>query len=288
MASSLQSKASKTRYGLKTYGDAGRHELTLLFEFRTGKMMRKLILISLCLLPSASYAQSGAAFKAMAKSVAAGLVAKPKVAPASGGDVQPITPANFNSAIKGLVARDGVVEMGEGEPRRYRIPLTVTGIRGRGMVNLPAKLQLAGYNETYLSCASFSAAGAEGKPVSVAVDEWALQTETVDVSNLVILAPQCRVVAAQAGMTSSKPAPVQASSERKCTPKADYAGIASYSDPKMERIATEPIRSFDQYVFKARRTLNTGKYPMLEGALYRFDGKVSPGSWVLADEWDCA
>ncbi len=247
--------------------------------------MRKMVIFSLCLVSvsMSAQAQLRGLVKSLGKVAAKPPAAQTAPAPAASAGAGMITEANFVPTLRALVARDGVIEMGEAEPRRYRISLRLSGLRERDMLALPARLQVPGYNETYVRCSSFTAASPAGKPVGIAIDDWQLMSETVEESNLVILAAQCRV---EGGVAAARPA-APAAPERDCVPKEGYAGVASYRDPRMEQVGTEPIRSFDQYVFKARRTVNTGKAEMLEGAFYGYDGRVSAGSWVMADEWDC-
>lgn len=72
-----------------------------------------------------------------------------------------------------------------------------------------------------------------------------------------------------------------------CTANPDYAGIASYYDDKLTKVATEPIRDFDGYTFRSEKTLTVNKTKVLFGKLVRADGTVGRGSYINEDEWIC-
>ena len=72
-----------------------------------------------------------------------------------------------------------------------------------------------------------------------------------------------------------------------CKVRAEYAGVATYHDDKVKKVATEPIREFDGYTFKSERTITSNKNKLLVGKLIRHDGITSPGIYAFEEEWDC-
>ena len=81
--------------------------------------------------------------------------------------------------------------------------------------------------------------------------------------------------------------PAPAPKTMTCKVEQGAAGVATYHDETMKKVATEPIRDFDGYVFKAEKTVDRNSVKLLAGKLIRSDGKVSAGAYALADEWVC-
>lgn len=77
------------------------------------------------------------------------------------------------------------------------------------------------------------------------------------------------------------------STTQTCTVRQGYAGVASYHDSALKKVATEPIRDFDGYEFKKEKEITSGKNKIFGGKLIRYDGKVSAGNYVFADDWEC-
>lgn len=82
-------------------------------------------------------------------------------------------------------------------------------------------------------------------------------------------------------------APAPAAKIMTCKVEQGAAGVATYHDETMKKVATDPIRDFDGYTFKAEKTVARNGVKLLAGKLIRSDGKVSAGAYALADEWTC-
>jgi hypothetical protein len=93
------------------------------------------------------------------------------------------------------------------------------------------------------------------------------------------VAPQIRVAAPTSAATKT--------SGLVCKVGEGNAGVATYHDDKLKKTATEPIREFDGYTFKAEKTITVNKIRLLVGKLIRHDGISSPGIYAIAEEWDC-
>ena len=84
----------------------------------------------------------------------------------------------------------------------------------------------------------------------------------------------------QYSYTSCKPPVV-------CTVNPGQAGVTTFMDEKLTKPAPNPIRDFDGYTFKAEKTVVVDKTSVLVGKLYTSDGRISKGSYAIADEWSC-
>ncbi len=74
---------------------------------------------------------------------------------------------------------------------------------------------------------------------------------------------------------------------KKCQVKEGYAGVVSYYDPALKKIATDPIRDFDGYTFIKEKEVVTGAVKSFYGKLIQMDGSPSEGSYVYPDDWEC-
>lgn len=72
-----------------------------------------------------------------------------------------------------------------------------------------------------------------------------------------------------------------------CTVGEGNAGVASYYDVTLKKVATEPIRDHDRYKFIKENEITGGRFKVLAGKLIAYDGQVSAGTYVIADEWEC-
>ena len=72
-----------------------------------------------------------------------------------------------------------------------------------------------------------------------------------------------------------------------CTVNPGQAGVTTFMDEKLTKAAPNPIRDFDGYTFKSEKTIVVDKTNVLVGKLYTSDGRLSKGSFAIADEWAC-
>lgn len=72
-----------------------------------------------------------------------------------------------------------------------------------------------------------------------------------------------------------------------CTVNPGQAGVTTFMDEKLTKAAPNPIRDFDGYTFKSDKTIVVDKTNVLVGKLYTSDGRLSKGTYAIADEWAC-
>lgn len=72
-----------------------------------------------------------------------------------------------------------------------------------------------------------------------------------------------------------------------CTVNPGQAGVTTFMDEKLTKPAPNSIRDFDGYTFKSDKTIVVDKTKVLVGKLYTSDGRLSKGSYAIADEWTC-
>lgn len=72
-----------------------------------------------------------------------------------------------------------------------------------------------------------------------------------------------------------------------CTVNPGQAGVTTFMDEKLTKAAPNSIRDFDGYTFKSDKTIVVDKTTVLVGKLYTSDGRLSKGSFAIADEWTC-
>lgn len=78
-----------------------------------------------------------------------------------------------------------------------------------------------------------------------------------------------------------------AGAAKSCTVIQGQAGVATYLDDKLTKLATDPIRDFDGYTFKAEKVVTVNKIKLLVGKLLRADGTVGRGTYAIEEEWEC-
>lgn len=78
-----------------------------------------------------------------------------------------------------------------------------------------------------------------------------------------------------------------AAAAKTCAVVQGQAGVATYFDDKLSKLATDPIRDFDGYTFKAEKVVTVNKVKLLVGKLIRADGSTGRGTYAIEDEWTC-
>jgi hypothetical protein len=76
-------------------------------------------------------------------------------------------------------------------------------------------------------------------------------------------------------------------SEMNCKVREGAAGVTTFLDAKLKKQG-HTIRDFDDYTFKAEKTIRVGKVDALVGKLLNMDGTVAEAkSYAYAEEWIC-